>query len=70
MLSTVNINLKSSLVSCKDLTGGDPPLISVVKRKYSLTTQPNGAAGVDVANALHIMAHRHNLCRCGRSIES
>uniref|UniRef100_A0A6S8W6Q1 Crossover junction endonuclease MUS81 n=1 Tax=Chaetoceros debilis TaxID=122233 RepID=A0A6S8W6Q1_9STRA len=54
----------------KDLTGGDPPLISVVKRKYSLTTQPNGAAGVDVAKALHIMAHRHNLCRCGRSVES
>ena len=47
----------------QDLTGGDPPLVSVVKRKYSLTTQPTGAAGVDVAKALHTLAHRQNLCR-------
>ena len=52
----------------KDLTGGDPPLISVVKRKYALTTQPHGAAGVDVARALHVMAHRMNLCRCGKHV--
>lgn len=52
----------------KDLTGGDPPLISVVKRKYALTTQPHGAAGVDVARAIHIMAHRMRLCRCGKHI--
>jgi len=52
----------------KDLTGGDPPLISVVKKKYALTRRPAGSAGLDVARALHIMAHRQNLCRCGRFI--
>ena len=52
----------------KDLTGGDPPLVSVVKRKYALTTQPPGSAGIDVAKAVHVMAHRMNLCRCGRYV--
>lgn len=49
----------------KEMTTGDPPLVSVIKRKYSLTTQPTGSAGIDVARALHTMAHRKNLCRCG-----
>jgi hypothetical protein len=49
----------------KEMTTGDPPLVSVVKRKYSLTTQPTGGAGIDVAKALHTMAHRENICRCG-----
>jgi len=30
------------------MTGGDPPLVSIVKGKFALTTQPRGAAGVDV----------------------
>jgi hypothetical protein len=52
------------------MTGGDPPLISVVKRKYTLTTQPRGSAGLDVARGVHIMAHRMKLCRCGRHIQT
>jgi len=54
----------------KEMTGGDPPLISVVKRKYMLTTQPHGAAGIDVARAVHLMAHRKKLCRCGGYIQT
>ncbi len=46
----------------QDLTGGDPPLVSVVKRKYALTTQPYGAAGVDVAKAILILAQQKKLC--------
>jgi flagellar motility protein MotE (MotC chaperone) len=49
----------------KEMTSGDPPLVSVIKKKYSLTTQPFGGAGVDVATALHILAHRQSICRCG-----
>jgi hypothetical protein len=54
----------------KDLSGGDPPLVSIVKRKYALTTQPQGAAGVDVAHAIHIVAHRQQLCKCGRYVDT
>ena len=50
------------------MTKGDPALVCVHKRKYSLTTQPLGGAGVDIANAIHLMAHRENLCRCGNYI--
>jgi hypothetical protein len=41
------------------------------KKRYSLTTQPPGQAGVDVAKALHHMAHQTDrmapasTCRCG-----
>jgi len=49
----------------KEMVSGDPPLVSVVKRKYSLTTQPSGSAGIDVAKALHTLSHKKNLCRCG-----
>ena len=40
------------------------------KKRYSLTTQPPGQSGVDVAKALHILTHRHErmdngmTCRC------
>mmetsp|Transcript_9714 Transcript_9714/g.13737 ORF Transcript_9714/g.13737 Transcript_9714/m.13737 type:complete len:1135 (+) Transcript_9714:72-3476(+) len=49
----------------KELMKGDPALLCTSKRKYRLTTQPPGSAGVEIASALHIMAHRENLCRCG-----
>ena len=52
----------------KDLTKGDPALVYVDKKRYSLTTQPYGSAGVDVANALHILAHREGICRCNRYV--
>lgn len=54
----------------KDLCGGDPPLVSVVKRKYALTTQPQGSSGMDVARAIHIVAHRQQLCRCGKYVDT
>ncbi|GFH44290.1 hypothetical protein CTEN210_00764 [Chaetoceros tenuissimus] len=54
----------------KDMTGGDPALISVVKRKYALTTKPHGEAGVEVAKAVHIVAHRQGICRCGRYVDT
>jgi len=53
----------------KDLCGGDPPLVSVIKRKYALTTQPQGSSGIDVARAIHVVAHRQQLCRCGRYVD-
>ena len=54
----------------KDMTGGDPALMSIVKRKYALTTKPHGEAGVEVAKAIHIVAHRQGICRCGRYVDT
>ena len=51
------------------MKGGDPALVSLRKGKFSLTTQPRGSAGVDVAKAMHILAHRAKLCRCGSFVE-
>ena len=54
----------------KALLTGDPPLMQGPKKRYSLTTQPPGQSGVDVAKALHILTHRHErmdngmTCRC------
>lgn len=50
--------------SMKEMISGDPPLVCVSKRKYSLTTQPLGSSGLDVAKAIHTMAHRKKLCNC------
>jgi len=52
----------------KDLVTGDPALVVVRKKMYSLTTNPTGSAGVDVAKALHSLAHRQdiNVCNCGK----
>jgi len=52
----------------KKLTSGDPALVNDAKRRYSLTTKPTGLAGIDVANALHLLAHYEGLCRCGKLI--
>ena len=50
----------------KQLQEGDPALVRREKgHRYSLTTQPPESAGVAVANALHILAHREGLCTCG-----
>jgi len=50
----------------KQLQEGDPALVRREKgHRYSLTTQPPESAGVAVANALHIVAHREDLCTCG-----
>lgn len=50
----------------KQLQEGDPALVRREKgHRYSLTTQPPESAGVAVANALHILAHREDLCTCG-----
>jgi len=50
----------------KQLQEGDPALVRREKgHRYSLTTQPPESAGVAVANALHIVAHREGLCTCG-----
>jgi hypothetical protein len=50
----------------KQLQEGDPALVRREKgHRYSLTTQPAESAGVAVANALHIVAHREDLCTCG-----
>ncbi|KAL7455999.1 hypothetical protein ACHAWC_007527 [Mediolabrus comicus] len=46
----------------KQLQEGDPALVRREKgHRYSLTTQPPESAGVAVANALHILAHREGL---------
>lgn len=50
----------------KELISGDPPLVNHSKKRYTLTTRPTGSAGIDVARALHIHAHRRQFCRCGR----
>eukprot|EP00985_Skeletonema_marinoi_P015226 scaffold7820_cov99-Skeletonema_marinoi.AAC.1 len=50
----------------KQLQEGDPALVRREKgHRYSLTTQPPESAGVAVANALHILAHREDMCTCG-----
>jgi hypothetical protein len=56
--------------SVKLLVTGDPPLVQYPKRRYSLTTQPPGQSGVEVAKALHELAHRPErmggaVCSCG-----
>ena len=52
----------------KQLQEGDPALVRREKgHRYSLTTQPPESAGVAVANALHILAHREGLCTCGNA---
>jgi len=51
--------------SIKDTLSGDPPLVFVKKKKYSLTVHPAGRAGVDVAKAIHVMAHNEGTCKCG-----
>jgi len=48
------------------LTSGDPPLVNDSKKRYTLTTRPTGSAGIDVARAIHIYAHKRQLCCCGR----
>ena len=54
----------------KDLMKGDPALVKKGKgSKYSLTTQPPDQSGIAVANALHIVAHREGLCKCGNVVE-
>jgi len=53
----------------KELLSGDPALVHVSKRKYRLTTQPPGECGIDIAKAIHVLAHRENLCRCGSSLD-
>lgn len=54
----------------KQLLEGDPALVRREKgHRYSLTTQPAESAGVAVATALHIVAHREGLCTCGVSPE-
>ena len=50
------------------LCQGDPPLVYKEKKKYRLTSQPPGNSGIDVARAIHILAHRQNICRCGKYI--
>ena len=47
------------------MLSGDPPLAFVKKKKYSLTVHPAGRAGVDVAKAIHVMAHNEGICKCG-----
>ena len=47
------------------MLSGDPPLVFVKKKKYSLTVHPAGRAGLDVAKAIHVMAHHEGICRCG-----
>ena len=70
LIPQTNLSLKQFLCTSQDLTGGDPSLVSDVKRKYALTTQPTGSAGVDVAKAIHIVAHRQGICRCGRYVDT
>lgn len=57
----------------KDLTipsEGRPALVNIRKRKgYALATEPYGESGVDVARAIHIVAHRQGICRCGQAID-
>lgn len=54
----------------KSLMEGDPALVRREKgHRYSLTTQPPESAGVAVASALHVLAHREGLCSCGGSPE-
>ena len=50
------------------MKGGDPALVAMRKGKFFLTVQPRGLAGVDVAKAIHILAHREKLCRCGNIV--
>jgi len=50
----------------KKLTSGDPALVNDTKRRYRLTTKPTRLAGVDVAEALHLVAHHEGLCKCGK----
>jgi hypothetical protein len=49
----------------RELTSGDPPLVNNSKKRYSLTMRPVGYAGIDIARALHTVAHSEGLCRCG-----
>ena len=51
------------------LKTGDPALVTMKKKLYCLTTQPQGLSGRDVARALHILAHREGHCRCGQTID-
>jgi hypothetical protein len=58
--------------SVKELLTGDPALMQGPKRLYSLTTQPPGQSGRDVAKALHQLAHcpqrmgdKAATCKCG-----
>ncbi|KAL3768086.1 hypothetical protein ACHAW5_009143 [Stephanodiscus triporus] len=50
----------------KQLLQGDPALVRKEKgHRYSLTTQPPESCGRAVAHALHILAHREGICKCG-----
>jgi len=54
----------------KQLLEGDPALVRREKgHRYSLTTQPPESAGIAVASALHLLAHREGYCTCGSSPE-
>lgn len=58
----------------KDLTvlsEGRPALINITKRRgYALATEPFGESGVDVARAVHVLAHRQGLCKCGQLVDT
>ena len=47
----------------KQMTHETPHLIHSRRRQYSLTEE-----GKQIAEAIHILAHRRNLCKCGRNI--
>lgn len=47
----------------KQMTHETPHLIHSRRRQYSLTEE-----GKEIADAIHILAHRKNLCKCGRNI--
>lgn len=52
----------------QELLEGDPALVCVAKKRYSLTTRPEESSGVAVARALHIVAHQASLCVCGAHV--
>jgi len=52
----------------KQLTSGDPPLVCQKKKLFALTVRPAGCAGVDIAKALHVLAHREKCCTCGSAV--
>jgi hypothetical protein len=56
----------------KQLVSGDPGLVTQVKKKFLLTSRPYGSAGIDIAKALHLLAHReeHQLCQCQQHIDT
>ena len=48
-----------------ELKKGDPPLVTMKKKLYCLTTQPPDSSGRKIARALHQLAHREEICNCG-----